>query len=290
MMTGHLHDKTRLGPVHLKVSELGRSVRFYCEVVGLNVLNQASGSAELSAGHDESPLVVLHEIPNAVVKPRRTTAGLYHFAILVPNRRALGLSLRNLLEHGIRVGQGDHLVSEALYINDPDNNGIEIYADRPRDTWQRDARGGYVMATDPVDVEGLLKEAGNSPWEGLEAGTCIGHVHFHVSDLREAQRFYVDTLGFDITAHYGDSALFVSAGGYHHHVGLNTWAGVGAPPAADNEAGLAYYTLIAPTAQELKRTTERLRQAGVALQQDGEAWFAKDPFGIQVRLTSESSS
>lgn len=288
MQANHLHEKTRLGPVHLKVSELDRSVRFYGEVVGLRELHRASGRAVLTVGGDESPLVVLHELPNAIVMPRRTTAGLYHFALLVPNRGALGLSLRHLLTCGIHVGHSDHLVSEALYIQDPDNNGIEIYADRPRETWRRDESGRYVITTDPLDLDGLLEEAGDSPWEGLPAGTSIGHIHFHVSDLLEARRFYIETLGFDLMASR-DSAMFVSAGGYHHHVGLNTWAGVGAPAAADDAAGLAYYTLVAPTPEELERTTARLRQAGIALEQDGKAWFARDPFGITVRLTSEEA-
>lgn len=163
------------------------------------------------------------------VMPERSVSGLYHFAILVPDRTALGLALRNLIKYRIPVGQGDHLVSEALYLNDPDQNGIEIYADRPRDTWRRDESGEYIMSTDPVDVDGLLAISEGAEWRGLPPATRIGHVHFHVGDLREAERFYCQILGFEITAHYGGAALFVSAGGYHHHIGLNTWAGVGAP-------------------------------------------------------------
>ena len=153
-MTAIIHPSTKLGPVSLRISNLAQSVRFYTEVVGLKMLRQHGRVAELTAD-GKQPLLIIEEIQD-LVRPQTRTAGLYHFAILVPNRESLGLALANLIAHNISVGQGDHLVSEALYINDPDGNGIEIYADRPRDTWKRDANGEYVMTTDPVDVEGLL--------------------------------------------------------------------------------------------------------------------------------------
>ncbi|WP_068620272.1 VOC family protein [Paenibacillus tuaregi] len=282
-MTHQLHPGTEIGIVQLKVSGLERSIAFYQDIVGLKILSQQGDTAQLTAD-GVHPLVILRQLEQADVLPRRTGAGLYHFAILVPDRASLGLAVRNLIKHQIPVGQGDHLVSEALYINDPDNNGIEIYADRPRETWQKDAQGHYVMTTDPVDIDGLLAASEGMAWEGLPAGTRIGHVHFHVSDLKKAEEFYTRVLGFDSVANYGDSALFVSAGGYHHHIGLNTWAGVGAPPVPEQAAGIDYYELVLPDEVELDRVVQRLKEAGTEVQQVEGTWFARDPFRIQVKL------
>ncbi len=285
-MTAHLHDKTKIGQVSLKVSNLERSIQFYTEVVGLQLLRQTADTAELTVD-GKHPLLILNYVENAVILPRQSAAGLYHFAILLPNRVALGLSLRNLLAHEIEIGQGDHDVSEALYIHDPDNNGIEIYADRPRDQWKKDANGYYMMGTDPVDAEGLIAISENLPWQGLPQGTVIGHVHFHVSNLLTAQQFYCDVLGFDITCRYGSSALFVSAGGYHHHMGLNIWAGEGAPPAPEQAAGLNYFELIVPDQQELDAITARLAAAGYGWQERDSAIYVTDPFCIQIKLVHD---
>ncbi len=285
-----MHPNTELGEVKLKVSNIERSTKFYEEVVGLKILKQAGNTAQFTAdGH--TALLVIEEIPNAVIVPPRSTKGLYHFAILVPNRKELGFSLRNLIRHGIRIGQADHLVSEALYISDPDHNGIEIYADRPRESWKRDAQGNYRMATDPIDWEGLLEEAGEQPWSGLPSETIMGHVHFHVGDLQTTKRFYCDILSFDVTVSMMNmGALFVSAGGYHHHLGLNVWAGVGAPAAPSNGTGLAYYTIVLPNQSELEHTLEQLRKAEVSLKEQDGSWFAKDPSGIGIRFIAKAEA
>lgn len=165
-MTAHIHGNTKIGQVSIKVSNLERSIQFYTEVVGFQLLRQTAETAELTVDGKHA-LLILNYIENAVILPRQSAAGLYHFAILLPNRVALGLSLRNLLAHKIEIGQGDHDVSEALYIHDPDNNGIEIYADRPRDQWKKDANGFYIMGTDPVDAEDLVAISENLPWQGL---------------------------------------------------------------------------------------------------------------------------
>jgi catechol 2,3-dioxygenase len=283
-MGPHLHPDTTLGHVKLKVSDLERSVAFYEQIIGLRLLNQNANNAELTAD-GENALLVLEEIPDAAATPPRTTTGLYHFAILMPTRKDLGLSLRNLIENRVRFGQGDHLVSEALYLSDPDGNGIELYADRPRDTWQRNAQGDYVMATDPVDLEGLLKEAGDRPWEGVAPGTIIGHVHLHIGNLQAARTFYCGLLGFDVAGDYdGMRALFVSAGGYHHHIGLNIWAGEGAPQPPQNAPGLSYFTIILPSEAEMQKLMERLERGGITVMQQDEARFVQDPSGISIRL------
>jgi catechol 2,3-dioxygenase len=188
-------------------------------------------------------LIELHERKGAIPKPRRTT-GLYHFAILVPSRAALGRSLRRLAEMRWPIsGAADHLVSEALYLDDPDGLGIEIYRDRPRDTW-RVVDGELAMATDPLDVQDVADEPGaEMPWTGLEAGTVMGHVHLHVPHLDTAETFYCGRIGFDPIVRRYPGALFVAAGGYHHHLGLNVWAGIGAPPPPENAVGLRSFTI-----------------------------------------------
>ena len=226
-MAERIHPDTGIGMVKLRVGSLKRSIAFYREVVGLTLLREGGGRAELPAG-GPAPLLELVEIPGALLRPPRSGAGLYHFALLVPDRKSLGLTLRHLIGTGIHIGHSDHLVSEALYIADPDNNGIEIYRDRPRAEWMRNEAGDYRMAVDPIDWDGLLRESGEDAWKGLPEGTVIGHIHLHVSDLAATRHFYCDLLGFDVRARIGYSALFVSAGGYHLHSGLNTWAGAGA--------------------------------------------------------------
>ncbi|MCY9153477.1 VOC family protein [Bacillus haynesii] len=285
-MTQQIHPGTELGYVKLKVSRLERSVSFYRDVIGFQVLKRDGKTAEFTVD-GKNPLLIIEEIPNAVVLPERSAAGLYHFAILLPNRKQLGRAVKHLIRSGIELGQGDHLVSEALYLSDPDQNGIEIYRDRPREGWKRDEQGNYVMGTEPVDVQGLLEEADGHEWQGLPPETKIGHVHFHVRDLKQAKEFYHSVLGFDITGDYQHmSALFVSAGGYHHHIGLNIWAGQHAPFAPLDAAGMAYYTVLLPSQAELDRIVKKLKSSGYAVDHQENAWFIKDPAsGIEIRLT-----
>ncbi|MFC9707036.1 VOC family protein [Paenibacillus sp. NPDC056933] len=279
---------THLGEVSLRISNLERSIQFYTTIVGLEVLERSEKVATMTADGVHS-LLRLEQLTDAVTMPVRSTSGLYHFAILLPDRKSLGLALRNLAESGIEIGQGDHLVSEAFYISDPDQNGIEIYADRARDTWKRDPDNNYIMSSDPVDVESLFALAANEPWQGLPAGTVIGHVHFHVRSLEESRRFYTGVLGFDIVGNFANmSALFVSAGGYHHHIGLNIWAGNGAPVNPDNATGIDYFTIVYSGIEQLEQAVEQLRQSGATLEQQGDSWFTVDPQNIRILLTTTS--
>lgn len=286
-MSTMLHPDIKLGLIKINVSNLNRSIQFYKEVVGLQVLQINTTHAELTLD-GLHPFLLLEEIPNAQVTPRRSAAGLYHFAILLPTRRDLGLSLSNLIQSGIHIGQADHLVSEALYITDPDNNGIEIYCDRPRDTWRRDTEGNYIMAADPIDWDGLLREAEGFEWNGLPEGTTLGHIHFHVKSLQTSKQFYCDTLGFDIVVDGSATmrALFISAGGYHHHIGLNTWAGEDAPTPPVNGTGLAYYTIIFPNQKALDETLERLQQASIRITRQEDGHFVTDPSGVRLQLVA----
>ncbi len=290
-MSAWLDDKLTLGEVKLKVSKLERSIAFYERVVGLRLqaLDAERKVATFTAGDGERTLLVLEEIADALVPGRRSHAGLYHFAILLPDRRSLSLALRNLAQSGIHIGQADHLVSEALYIADPDHNGIEIYADRPREQWERDEEGLYVMASDPIDMDSLLAEGEGLTWNGLPAGTVIGHIHLHVGDLRLARAFYESKLGFDVVGNFaGNTALFVSAGGYHHHIGLNIWAGQGAvlPPA--HTVGLDYFTIELPSAEARDRLLEHLQREQLPVTREGDLRIVHDAAGIRIHLTVAS--
>ncbi len=251
---------TQIGAVHLTISDLRRSVRFYETHLGFALHRRDDRTAWLGAGGAD--LLILSQCETA---PRlRGTTGLYHFAILVPSRLDLGHALRRLVAtETIMQGAADHGVSEALYLADEDGNGIEIYRVRPRDQWPV-AGGQLRMGAEPMDLDALLAEAGRADsGAGLPAGTVIGHVHLHVARLEEAHAFYVGLLGFTLMQRYGPSALFVAAGGYHHHIGLNTWAGVGAPPPPPGAIGLKHFALALPGAQALAALAERIRAAGL---------------------------
>ncbi|CAM4500009.1 catechol 2,3-dioxygenase [Paenibacillus endophyticus] len=283
-MPAILDPHISLGEVKLKISQLERSIRFYEEVVGLKVLSLDEAKREVSFTADgKTTLLVLEEVPNALVKQRRSHAGLYHFAILLPDRQALSLALHNLIRSGIPIGQADHLVSEALYIEDPDHNGIEIYRDRPRSEWTQDAGGNYVMASDPLDMESLLAESSGLEWSGLPAGTVIGHIHLHVGDLRTSKAFYEGKLGFDVVGDYAQmSAVFVSAGGYHHHIGMNIWAGIGAVLPPSNAVGLSYFTIVFPSTASREAWLTALQAEGIETKQQDLAVVVHDPSGIAI--------
>ena len=255
-----LPGDAHIGRVSLNVRDLDRSLLFYRDVLGFSEARREGRTSYIGAGG--RVLVELHEHTNAIAKPRRSS-GLYHFAILVPSRAALGRSLRRLAEKKWPMtGASDHLVSEALYLDDPDGLGIEIYRDRPRDEWP--IRNGQVaMATDPLDLQGVFDEPGaETPWSGLEIATVIGHVHLHVPHLDAAEAFYCGRVGFEPTVRGYPGALFVAAGGYHHHLGLNTWTGIGAPPPPEHAVGLRSFTI---ESTEMQPAEIRDESTGVAV-------------------------
>ena len=276
-----LPDGLRLGAVRLQVADLGRSVGYYERVIGLRTVTRSAGRAILAAQGDDAPLIELHERAGAAPVPRRGRLGLYHFAILLPDRAALGRFVRHLADHDLRAGMSDHLVSEAVYLTDPDGLGIEVYADRARSEWPR-AGGALVMAVDPLNVESLLQAAGNEPWTGAPAGTVIGHLHLHVGDLSGADAFYHRALGFEPTATI-PGALFLSAGGYHHHLGNNTWSS--GPSASDGDARLLEWTIVLPDASDVADVARSLRAAGYEAQEAEGEVVAADPWGTSLRLT-----
>jgi catechol 2,3-dioxygenase len=279
-----LPEATRLGQVVLQVSDLERSQRFYEQVLGFRALKRDGDAVRLTAHASDRVLVELRELKGAKPVPGRGRLGLFHFAILLPDRPALARFIRHLGEIGARAGAGDHLVSEAFYMNDPDGLGIEIYADRPRESWKRVGRE-LMMATDPVDVNDLLAVAGPMQWVGMPNGTAIGHVHLHVGDIAKAAAFYSEAIGFDRVVWSYPGALFMGAGGYHHHLGTNTWA-AGAPPAAADEARLIEWTIDLPARADVDAAAGSVQRAGFVVARDGDAadLVTRDPWGTQVRV------
>ncbi|MCC6147676.1 MAG: VOC family protein [Anaerolineaceae bacterium] len=276
----------RIGAVHLTAPGLERSIRFYRDKLGMRLIRETSGG-EAWLGTGGEALVVLHENPTA--RRARGTTGLYHFAVLLPSRQDLALVLVHLSEQDVSLqGVGDHGVSEALYLADMDGNGIELYADRPRAAWPRDGHGDLRMVTDPVDIDGLIAELGETPppWQGLPAATRIGHIHLQVANLPAAEAFYSGIVGLDLVQRLGASAAFFSVGGYHHHVAVNTWAGVGAPPPPPDSTGLCWFELHLPDAEALSQVRERIEQAGLPLQEQEGGWLVRDPSQNGVLLTT----
>jgi catechol 2,3-dioxygenase len=276
-MEGSLDPRVTVGAVTLSVADLERSLDYYRHNIGLTLQEREGDTAVLGAG--ARPIVKLREQPGARVVRRVT--GLYHYAILLPSRLELARTLRHLAETDTPLsGASDHLVSEALYLYDPDGHGIEIYRDRPRSDWY-DEHGNLVGDTLPLDMDGLIGElAGDdAPWTGINPAARMGHVHLHVANLAEADRFYVDTIGFGKPVSFGNipTASFVSAGGYHHHLGLNTWAGAGAPPAPADAARLLSYEILFPHAAALAPVLARLEAAGVAVAEQEGGRLVKDP-------------
>lgn len=275
-----INPKAHIGTVALRVANLDRSLSFYEGILGFRRIERSAGTATLGA-QDAIPFLALREVPGAPPQPQWST-GLYHFAILLPTRGDLGRALTRMVEAGLEIGQADHLVSEALYLSDPDGNGIEVYRDRPRDTWNW--VGGTVrMAVDPLDLRAIMDEGRGEEWHGLPVGTTIGHIHLQVAEIPQAEYFYHTVLGFDITAHM-PGALFVSAGGYHHHIGLNTWLSRGADPAPETGAGLQSFVIALPDREALEEVRARLAAHDVPFQGQGDEIIVADPWRNQIRL------
>lgn len=277
-----LPEAARPGRVVLQVADLERSVEYYGRVVGFSVLTREAGVAALGPAGGPA-LLELRERKGARAVPRRGLLGLYHFAILLPSRAALAHFVRHLAEVGERAGMSDHLVSEAIYLTDPDGLGIEVYADRPRSAWRVEDRQ-LIMATDPLNVPDLLAAA-TGRWEGIPVGTVIGHVHLFVGDIDSAARFYHEGVGFDKMVWSYPGALFLSAGGYHHHLGTNTWA-AGAPPAGPEDAQLLEWEVLVPSPADAARAMENIEALGAGVERDASGGLARDPWGTAVRIRS----
>jgi catechol 2,3-dioxygenase len=274
-----LPNKTRVGVVHLLVSDLPRSAAYYEHVLGLRPLAVEQERA-LFGSHDEHPLVELRTRAG-VTAARRGAFGLYHFAILLPDRPALGRFAAHIASLGIRVGMADHLVSESMYLWDPDGLGIEVYADRPRSAWKRSGRE-LTMATDPLDIDNVIADGAGVTWDGAPTGTTMGHVHLHVGSLESAEAFYHRAIGFDKTVWSYPGALFLSAAGYHHHLGMNVWSSEPAPAA--DEAQLLEWELVLPSRDETAAVGQSLRAAGYHIEHDANGFVTADPWHTRMRI------
>ncbi|MBI5106773.1 MAG: VOC family protein [Solirubrobacterales bacterium] len=280
-MAPTLPPALRLGPVHLTVSDLDRSVAWYQRSLGLRVHDHDVATAALGAGGED--VLVLHEDPAARRAGRH--AGLYHYALLFPTREELArAALRLARTHTPIEGASDHETHEAIYLPDPDGNGIELAADRPREAWPEHL--GYAGGPKPLDFDALLATvAGEAPADQVEPGLRVGHLHLHVGDLERGLAWYRDVLGFEVQALL-PTAAFVSAGGYHHHLGFNIWRGEGVPAVPEHVAGLRHWTVLLPEDADVAAVRERAAAAGGAVEERPCGVLLRDPWGIALLVAT----
>ncbi|WP_020006240.1 VOC family protein [Salinicoccus albus] len=282
-MNFHKAPATHVQHVKINVSDLERSVEFYTNTIGFKILEQDKNSASLTTDGKTS---ILSLYQPSHPQPKGRTSGLYHFAILLPERKDLAAITMHLARKQMRLGSADHDVSEALYMSDPDGNGIEIYIDRDPEAWTW--HGDQVnMVTEPLDAEGLLKDFNPSgEWHGLPEDTVMGHLHLHVADLDSTLKFYTEGLGMNIVCKFGGQAIFMSTEDYHHHIAINLWHGADAPAPETDSVGLNTYTLKYPNAEARDAAVSRLENSGVSTADKGDSVFAQDPSGNHVELAT----
>jgi catechol 2,3-dioxygenase len=278
-----IHPESHIREVTLKVSNLEQTLDFYTRIVGLKLLSQNHQSAIVGAG--VSPIFYLNEIPG-LPRPPVNAPGLYHSAILFPDRRSLAVKIAQLSLQGYSLGQADHLVSEAFYFSDPEGNGLELYRDRPKEEWNWP--GGKVeMATNPIDFQSFIKEIRDQDPSELSpeapSTTRLGHIHLRVTDLDASEKFYCNLLGFELTARV-PGAIFVSAGGYHHHIGMNIWQSRGGRKPLEPHSGLREFTIALPDERELEYMAIRIEEAGLPLERHIQAIVVHDPAQNRIRL------
>ncbi len=280
-MTFHSSPATYIDHVTLKVQDLERSIQFYQNVIGFKILEKTTSEAKLTANGTNALLTLVQPDPISPKEMRRT--GLYHFALLLPSRKDLANWLKHTLEHQFPLqGASDHKVSEAIYLSDPDGNGIEVYRDRPSEDWLKN--GEVSMDTLPLDAEELLSHCSVDGWHGLPEKTIMGHIHLHVSDISEARDFYVNLLGFDVVMSYGSQALFLSTNQYHHHIGLNTWNGTGVSAPSENSVGMQDFTIQYPSKPSLEGAIKRL---GERVETLSGVTYTTDPAGNRIKLVNK---
>ncbi len=278
----HRKPITYIDQVNLKIENLERSLMFYKEVIGFNILEQTERTAKLTA--DGKTVLLTIEQPDNVIPKQRRTTGLYHYALLLPSRSDLGQILKHLLQSGYPLqGASDHHVSEAIYLADPDGNGIEIYSDRAPTKWTWNGNE-VLMPSEPLDAENLLAEAQEDSWKGLPVDTLMGHIHLHVSDLKKSREFYIEGLGFEVVSRYENHTLFISNGKYHHHIGLNIWNGIGAPQPLFNSVGLESYTLRFVNEDKRDKIIAQLKKVGASVREENGVFVTSDPSGNRIYL------
>ena len=280
-MIFHQKPATYVGEVQLKVSNLSESIRFYEEVMSLKVKDQSASQASFTTNGKDTLLTIIE--PEGIQSKKGQTTGLYHFALLLPTRADLAQVVKHFIQDEIRFATGDHLVSEAIYLADPDGNGIEIYADRNPDKWEWQD-GEVAMTTVAVDIDDLLQETTTDAWQGLPENTVMGHIHLQVNDLEENEKFYIDGLGFSVVNRYGDSALFISDHDYHHHIALNTWSSRSERHAEESETGIHAYTILFPSEEVRSEKIAQLKKIGAPIHEENGAYYVYDPSQIKIIL------
>lgn len=276
-----------IGNVVLTVQNLETMLAFYKDL-GFQVLEQSENKASITA--DGKTVLLTLEQPIDAIPRQPHTTGLFHIAFLLPNRSDLADIIHYFIQSRFPLeGASDHHVSEALYLSDPEGNGIEIYIDRAPEEWKWQDDQVY-MTTQALDVEDLLKTSSGAGWQGMPEKTVVGHVHLQVSELQKTKEFYCKGLGFDPVLNYGSQALFISKDRYHHHIGLNTWNSAGAKAPAENSAGLKYFTIVLPTDEERRKVLSQLEEINAwVTEKDGEI-ITRDPSGIHIHLQTRELS
>ncbi|MEI5989812.1 hypothetical protein A5881_001305 [Enterococcus termitis] len=275
-----LPKETIVKQVKLKVKNLDVMTEFYTQMIGLVLLKKEQNTAFLGAQESSEAIIVLEELVDPVVKDK--TTGLYHTAFLLPSRKDLGNSLLWLLQNNVEVGAADHGYSEAIYLSDPEGNGIEIYRDKPMTEWDIRADGEIIGVTEELDGDAVVGEA-DGQWLGMAPGSRIGHVHLQVADLDETEKFY-EQLGFALKSNFGRQAKFFAAGGYHHHIGTNIWSGRNVDLIGENQLGLAWYTFQLPSKNEFELFVKQLDETSVEYAKLNEQVVIQDPNGMQIRF------
>jgi catechol 2,3-dioxygenase len=286
MNSFRLPDSTRIGYVHLRVSDLKQSLAFYRDLLGLKKVKRLDTTVRLSASDEQSPIVMLTEESSARPRPLHS-AGLFHAAFILPDRKELAKMFKRLYDHQWPFeGFADHGVSEALYLADPDGNGIEIYADRPRAQWPR-RHGELQMGTGELDLKSLFTEFRNNgeAWTGIHPNATIGHIHLQVSNLQKAELFYHQLLGFDVTQQTFPGALFLSAGGYHHHIGLNIWNSKDGSPLAQDAVGLIRFGIEIPHRQTKSELKDRVVRSRYWNSAEGRQFLIRDEDNIAINIS-----
>ncbi|QQD85140.1 VOC family protein [Jeotgalicoccus sp. ATCC 8456] len=285
-MEFHKNNAIYTNTVSLNVKDLEKSTDFYTNIIGFKVLSKTETSVDFTVDGKHTLLRInLAESD----RPNHRTSGLYHFALLLPKREDLALITMHLASKRVPLGSADHHVSEALYLEDIDGNGIEIYIDRDPDQWIWND-GQVHMVTERLNAEDLLKNQPNpNDFKGLPEGTIMGHVHFHVGNLVKGEEFYTEGLGLNVALRFGGQALFMSSENYHHHIAINVWNGVGAPASEKGTVGLDYFDLIYPSQDVLDSAVSRLTELGYQVEVNDSFVDAVDPSGTHVHLVTQNS-
>ncbi|ABR50793.1 Glyoxalase/bleomycin resistance protein/dioxygenase [Alkaliphilus metalliredigens QYMF] len=278
----HRPPNTFVGQVDIKVGDLERTLNFYQGVLGFTILENHEGKITLTAD-GKLPLIKIEQ-PEDIISKESQTTGLYHFAILLPSRADLGTIIKKLREISYPLQGGSHHgISEAIYLEDPDGNGIEIYADTPPSTWKWE-NGVLPAEGKALDIKGLLAEAEDKEWKGIPSEALIGHIHLSVSELEKTEAFYHQGMGFDVVMRIPRNAVFFSTGEYHHHIGTNIWNGIGAPAPSENSVGMSSFSVVFPSDEAREKVIKKLRDLNYQVKKEEGVFITEDPSGNQIRL------